>query len=59
MAKKMGFANECLKEATELIINLYNLFIKVDGSLLEINPMAENVDGQGLFYFFGLGRGKQ
>lgn len=50
MAEKMGFTNECLKEATELIVNLYNLFIKVDGSLLEINPMAENVDGQGFLF---------
>jgi len=45
MAEKMGFKDKCKTQAAEIIEKLYNLFIKSDCSLLEINPMAEDVDG--------------
>ena len=32
-------------QAADIVQKLYNLFIKSDCSLLEINPMAEDVDG--------------
>ena len=52
MAKKIGFHQECQAKAAETIKKLYDLFIKSDGNLLEINPMAEDVDGNGFFNQF-------
>jgi succinyl-CoA synthetase beta subunit len=46
MADRMGFKDECKQQAAEIIAKLYNLFIKSDCNLLEINPMAEDVEGQ-------------
>uniref|UniRef100_A0A183C5W1 Succinate--CoA ligase [ADP-forming] subunit beta, mitochondrial n=1 Tax=Globodera pallida TaxID=36090 RepID=A0A183C5W1_GLOPA len=45
MAKRMGFHDECRAQAADIIQRLYNLFIKNDGNLIEINPMAEDADG--------------
>jgi len=45
MAEKMGFQDRCKEQAIDIIQKLYNLFIKSDCSLLEINPMAEDVEG--------------
>jgi len=45
VAGKMGFQNECKDQAADIIQNLYNLFVKNDCTLLEINPMAEDVNG--------------
>lgn len=45
MAGKMGFQAECQKQASEMIQKLYGLFVKSDCTLLEINPMAEDVNG--------------
>lgn len=45
VAEKMGFRDKCKNQAAQVIKNLYNLFIKSDGSLLEINPMVEDVEG--------------
>ena len=47
VAEKMGFRDKCKNQAAQVIKNLYNLFIKSDGSLLEINPMVEDVEGDG------------
>ncbi|CEF61068.1 Succinate-CoA ligase, ADP-forming, beta subunit [Strongyloides ratti] len=44
--KKMGFPSSAQKEAKELIKKLFNLYVKSDCTLLEINPLAEDVDGQ-------------
>jgi succinyl-CoA synthetase beta subunit len=44
----MGFHDECQAQAADIIKRLYDLFIKNDGSLLEINPMAEDADGNGI-----------
>ncbi|XP_058802822.1 uncharacterized protein LOC131670862 [Phymastichus coffea] len=31
---------------TELILNMYNLFVKKDALLIEVNPLAEDINGQ-------------
>uniref|UniRef100_A0A915D9Q2 ATP-grasp domain-containing protein n=1 Tax=Ditylenchus dipsaci TaxID=166011 RepID=A0A915D9Q2_9BILA len=45
LAEKMGFQDKCREQAADIITKLYNLFIKSDCNLLEINPMAEDVEG--------------
>ncbi|XP_026882337.1 succinate--CoA ligase [ADP-forming] subunit beta, mitochondrial [Electrophorus electricus] len=45
VAKKMGFPEALVNEAAENMIRLYNLFIKYDASMLEINPMVEDSSG--------------
>merc|ERR1712151_1037339 len=46
MATQMGFTGSQNKEAAELINNLYNVFIKCDCTMLEINPLASLSDGR-------------
>ncbi|KAF4080196.1 hypothetical protein AMELA_G00167730 [Ameiurus melas] len=45
VAKKMGFPEALVNEAAENMIKLYDLFIKYDASMLEINPMVEDSSG--------------
>jgi succinyl-CoA synthetase beta subunit len=45
VASKMGFTDECKKQAQDIIMKLYNLFVRSDATLIEINPMAEDVNG--------------
>lgn len=45
VAKFMGFEKEQLTQAIDIIKKLYNLFVKYDCTLLEINPMAEVSNG--------------
>lgn len=35
----------------DIFKKLYDLFIKIDGTLIEINPLAEDVSGEGIFFF--------
>merc|ERR1712176_586156 len=46
MASQMGFTGSQNKEAATLIENLYNVFIKCDCTMLEINPLASLSDGR-------------
>merc|ERR1712176_279527 len=46
MASQMGFTGTQNKEAAALIENLYNVFIKCDCTMLEINPLASLADGR-------------
>merc|ERR1712176_37801 len=46
MASQMGFTGTQNKEAAQLIKNLYNVFIKCDCTMLEINPLASLADGR-------------
>jgi succinyl-CoA synthetase beta subunit len=46
MATKMGFHELCVDQAIEVMLKLYDMFIKSDCSLIEINPMAEDVNGK-------------
>ncbi|KAK6034802.1 ATP-grasp domain protein [Cooperia oncophora] len=45
VAALMGFQGDCSKQAAEIIFKLYKLFRGTDATLLEINPMAEDVNG--------------
>ncbi|CAD6198422.1 unnamed protein product [Caenorhabditis auriculariae] len=45
VASRMGFDGARLEQAVDIIKKLYNLFISSDATLLEINPIAENVEG--------------
>ncbi|PAA89470.1 hypothetical protein BOX15_Mlig001210g1 [Macrostomum lignano] len=47
MAKKIGFTGEKQsKEAGQYIVKMYDLFIKSDATLIEINPIAEDTEGR-------------
>lgn len=46
MAKNLGFEGAIQAEAADQITKLYNLFVKSDSTLIEINPLVETVDGQ-------------
>lgn len=43
----MGFPPALVNEAAENMVKLYNLFIKYDASMVEINPMVEDSSGIG------------
>uniref|UniRef100_A0A3Q3GGD5 succinate--CoA ligase (ADP-forming) n=1 Tax=Labrus bergylta TaxID=56723 RepID=A0A3Q3GGD5_9LABR len=45
VAQKMGFPPALINEAAESMIKLYNVFIKYDASMVEINPMVEDSSG--------------
>ncbi|CAD6185336.1 unnamed protein product [Caenorhabditis auriculariae] len=45
IAKRMGFSADCAEQATDIIQKLYNMFKNSDATLVEINPMAEDVNG--------------
>ena len=45
IVKKMGFHAASHEQAAELMINLYNVFINKDASMIEINPMIEDSSG--------------
>ncbi|XP_053116369.1 succinate--CoA ligase [ADP-forming] subunit beta, mitochondrial-like [Hemicordylus capensis] len=46
VAQKMGFPPPLVDEAADNIVKLYNLFIKYDATMVEINPMAEDSTGR-------------
>lgn len=43
----MGFPSNIVDSAAENMIKLYNLFLKYDATMVEINPMVEDADGKG------------
>ncbi|CAD5210528.1 unnamed protein product [Bursaphelenchus okinawaensis] len=45
VAKKMGFKEKTRPQAIQTIKKLYDVFLKSDCGLLEINPMGVDVDG--------------
>ncbi|KAJ8366858.1 hypothetical protein AAFF_G00338720 [Aldrovandia affinis] len=45
VAQNMGFPDALVNEAAENMIKLYNLFMKYDASMVEINPMVEDSSG--------------
>lgn len=45
-ADRLGFAGDSAKDAADIFIKLYNIFIENDCTLLEINPFTENADGK-------------
>ena len=49
MAKNLQFEGEKQQKAAEQIKQLYKLFINVDATQVEINPLGETPDGDGMF----------
>ena len=47
MARNLEFKDSVLATAAEQIRSLYNLFISVDATQVEINPFGETPDGRG------------
>ncbi|XP_078415598.1 succinate--CoA ligase [ADP-forming] subunit beta, mitochondrial-like isoform X3 [Cetorhinus maximus] len=45
LARKMGFPANVVEDAAENMIKLYELFIKYDASMVEINPLVEDASG--------------
>lgn len=43
----MGFPPALINEAAENMLKLYDVFIKYDASMVEINPMVEDSSGIG------------
>lgn len=51
IAVKLGLDN--VKDyIAEMILNMYSLFVKKDALLLEVNPLAEDINGKCRFFFF-------
>lgn len=46
IAKKVGFHPNNHEQAADLIIKLFKLFLEKDASMIEINPMIEDSNGQ-------------
>merc|ERR1712178_224877 len=46
MASQMGYTGAELEQASTLIANLYEVFVKCDCTMLEINPLATLSDGR-------------
>ncbi|CAF1116656.1 unnamed protein product [Didymodactylos carnosus] len=46
IAEQLGFCNDALQEAGDTLLKLYDLFMKKDIVLLEINPLTEGADGK-------------
>lgn len=45
LAKNMGFEGESTAKCADAITKLYDMFIKTDATLVEINPLAETPEG--------------
>jgi succinyl-CoA synthetase beta subunit len=43
-AKQMDFAPQCVEEAADTIVKLYQIFSERDATQIEINPLAESSD---------------
>lgn len=48
----MGFSEACLDQAADWMMRLYNLFIERDATMIEINPMSEDLLGRGMYIRF-------
>ena len=45
ISKKLNIKKETVNQFTEMLLNMYKMFIELDCSLIEINPLVENSDG--------------
>ena len=50
MAKNLQFEGDKIQKAADQIKRLYELFIKVDATQVEINPFGETPNGEGMYY---------
>jgi succinyl-CoA synthetase beta subunit len=46
LGRQLDFRGDQLKAASKLLANLYNLFVSLDCSLVEINPLVETKGGE-------------
>jgi succinyl-CoA synthetase beta subunit len=46
LAFKIGMKPEVINKAVKVFLNLYNVFVKTDCAMAEINPLVETGDGQ-------------
>ena len=53
VADKLGLVSK-REEAADMFIKLYNLFIKYDATMIEINPLAEDQNGKCKTQFYEL-----
>jgi succinyl-CoA synthetase beta subunit len=44
LARKMAVGPQCLEEAADTILKLYQIFVERDATQIEINPLAESSD---------------
>jgi len=45
LAKNLGFDNDKIPAAKEIMLNLYTMFRETDATMVEINPLAETAGG--------------
>ncbi|GAB1600416.1 succinate--CoA ligase [ADP-forming] subunit beta, mitochondrial-like [Argonauta hians] len=45
MAKKLGMAGKSVDQVVDIMQRLYNVFIKYDATMVEINPLSEDSNG--------------
>ncbi|CAG7836445.1 unnamed protein product [Allacma fusca] len=45
VAKRLGFGDRA-EEISKVFLNVYDLFVKADATMVEINPLAEDSNGQ-------------
>ena len=45
VAKQLGFPSNRHEEVAQIFVNLYNLFVSKDATMVEINPFAEDSNG--------------
>lgn len=46
VAKKLGFTGDAASQAADLFERLYEVFLKNDASMIEINPLVEDTSGK-------------
>ncbi len=51
LSANLQFQGAALEEAAQQIMNLYQLFLAVDATQVEINPFGETPDGRGAVRF--------
>lgn len=47
LAKNMGLEGSTITQGADVLSNLYDTFIGVDATLIEINPLGETAEGVG------------
>ena len=52
LAEGMGFSGKSLEDSKTIMKNLYTLFIETDATLVEINPLGETPEGNGMVFDF-------
>ena len=48
----MGFGPATVDQAADVMMRLYDLFVTKDSTLIEINPMTEDLLGRGNIEYF-------